>query len=177
MEIKRETGETTISVDLNIDGKGRYKIETLDPFLNHMCETLAKYSSFDLAIKAEGEGHHLIEDVAICIGRAIRETVEGKTIARLGSSLVPMDDALVLVSLDLIDRPYAAIELPNQMYVHFLRSLALEGGFTLHSKVLRGEDDHHQIEAVFKALGLALKYATCKTEEVKSTKGEVKWSI
>lgn len=177
MEIKRKTGETKIALDLDINGSGQYKIETEDSFLNHMCETLAKYSRFNLTIKAEGEGHHLIEDVGICMGRAVRENVKNKPIRRLGSAIVPMDDALVLVSLDLIDRPFAEIELPDLMYMHHLRSFALEAKLTLHVKVLRGEDKHHQIEACFKALGLSLLEAAQEASEFQSTKGEVEWSI
>ncbi len=177
MKIERKTGETKIALDLDINGSGEYKIETEDPFLTHMCETLAKYSRFNLAIKAEGEGHHLIEDVGICTGRVVRESIEDKPIRRLGSAIVPMDDALVLVSLDLIDRPYAEIKLPDPMYMHYLRSFALEAKLTLHVKVLRGEDQHHQIEACFKALGLSLREAAQEAPEFQSTKGEVQWSI
>jgi len=175
-EISRETKETSITIGLDIDGSGRSDIGLSDEFLKHMLETLAKYASFDLVIEATGEiEHHLIEDVAITLGRAVREAIGDGKINRVASSIVPMDEALVLVSVDLIDRPYINMELPDILYEHFFRSFVMEARTTVHSQIIRGQDDHHIIEATFKALGLCLREATRATDELLSTKSKVEW--
>jgi imidazoleglycerol-phosphate dehydratase len=174
--LSRQTKETKIEVVLKIDGSGASKVDLPDEFLRHMVETLAKYSGVDLKISATGDiAHHLIEDVAIALGRAYREALGDMPIKRIGSATVPMDEALTHVSLDLIDRPFAHLELPDLMYEHFLRSFAMELRATLHTMVLRGKDGHHIVEATFKALGLALKGAMAPADVTLSTKSGVKW--
>lgn len=174
--MSRQTKETKIEVVLRIDGSGASKVDLPDEFLRHMVETLGKYSGVDLQISARGDiAHHLIEDVAITLGRAYREALGDIPIKRIDSATVPMDEALVHVSVDLIDRPFAHLELPDQMYEHFLRSFAMELRATLHTMVLRGKDGHHIIEATFKAFGLALKGAMAPADGTLSTKSGVKW--
>lgn len=175
-KVSRETKETGIQVALDIDGSGTCKCAVPDKFLKHMVETLAKYSGVDLSVAAKGDlEHHLIEDVAIALGRAYREAIGDRPVKRIASATVPMDEALVQVTIDLIDRPYVHIELPDRMYEHFLRSFAMELRATVHTVVLRGKDEHHIVEATFKALGLALKDAMTPSRSVMSTKSSVKW--
>ena len=177
-ELTRKTKETIIRLKLNIDGSGRCKCEMPDEFLRHMVETLAKYSGADLDITAKGDiAHHLVEDVAIAIGRAFREALGNGPIKRIASATVPMDESLVQVTVDLIDRPFAHLDVPDQMYEHFMRSFAMELRATVHSVVLRGKDQHHIVEATFKALGLALKDAMASSATTMSTKSKVKWRI
>ena len=174
--VSRETKETTVMVMLRMDGSGTTECDIQDKFLKHMVETLAKYSGADLEMTAKGDlEHHLTEDVAITLGRAYREAVGDAPIKRIASATVPMDEALVQVTLDLIDRPYVHLEIPDQMYEHFLRSFAMELRATLHTVVLRGKDSHHIVEATFKALGLALKEAAAPSPSLLSTKSGVKW--
>ncbi len=175
-EVSRQTRETTVRVKLGIDGSGTYRVDIPDEFLRHMVETLAKYSGSDLEMQARGDiAHHLVEDVAITLGKAYREALGDSPVKRIASATVPMDEALVQVTVDLIDRPYVHIELPDQMYEHFLRSFAMELRATVHTVVLRGKDGHHIVEATFKALGLALKDAMSSSPKVMSTKSSVKW--
>lgn len=174
--ISRETKETAISVQLELDGSGKSKCNISEGFLRHMVETLAKYSGVDLEMSAKGDiEHHLIEDVAISLGRAYREAMGDKPVKRIASATVPMDEALAQVTVDLIDRPFVHLEMPDQMYEHFLRSFAMELRATVHTVVLRGKDNHHIVEATFKALGLALKDAMSPSSAVMSTKSTVKW--
>ncbi len=174
--ISRETKETSIQVSIDIDGSGTCKCVLPDKFLKHMVETLAKYSGVDLQITARGDlEHHLIEDVAIALGRAYREALGDGPVKRIASATVPMDEALVQVTVDLIDRPFVHLELPDQMYEHFLRSFVMELRATVHTVVLRGKDGHHIVEATFKALGLALKDAMTPSTSIMSTKSSVKW--
>jgi len=176
-EIARKTRETKIALELELDGEGKYDIKVPDPFLRHMLETLARYAEFDLDIAAQGDiDHHLIEDVAIALGTAVHKAVGDSPIARLGSATVPMDDALAAVHVDLVDRPFVHIELPqDDIFEHFLRSFAMEARMTLHTQVLRGKDRHHIIEATFKALGRALHQATRPKSKLVSTKDKVEY--
>jgi imidazoleglycerol-phosphate dehydratase len=174
--IARETKETKIVADINIYGNGNYKVEIKDNFLKHMVETLAKYGNFDLKLKASGDNfHHLLEDVAITLGKAIYDAIKGKKINRIGHAIVAMDDALVMVVVDLIDRPYVEAQLPDELYTHFMRSFALEARITLHIYIIKGKEQHHIIEASFKALGMALKEAMRPRERLLSTKDDVRW--
>ena len=174
--LSRKTQETDIHLKLNLDGTGVSRCEIPDQFLTHMVETLIKYSGSDLQISARGDiGHHLIEDVAITLGKAFREALGSKPIKRIASATVPMDEALVQVSVDLIERPYAHLELPDLMYEHFVRSFAMELRCTVHTLVLRGKDSHHIVEATFKALGMALREAMTPAQTLMSTKSNVKW--
>lgn len=176
IELSRKTKETEISISLNIDGSGKSTVRLSDHFLKHMLETLAKYADFDLTLIASGDlEHHLIEDVAITLGRALREAIGHQPIKRVAHAVVPMDEALVSVAIDLIDRPYVEVQVPDLMYDHFFRSFSMESRATMHSQVLRGKDEHHIIEATFKAMGLSLKDATRRSESVMSTKSNVQW--
>jgi len=176
VSLSRETRETRIHIKLNLDGTGKCKCEIPNGFLTHMVETLTKYSGVDLEISANGDiDHHLIEDVAIVLGKAFRKALGDEPIKRIASATVPMDEALVQVSLDLVERPYVHLELPDLMYEHFLRSFAMELRATVHTIVLRGKDSHHIVEATFKALGLALKEAVAPIGSIMSTKSDVKW--
>jgi imidazoleglycerol-phosphate dehydratase len=175
-KVSRKTRETEIDVKLVLDGSGRCAADLQDPFLKHMVETLAKYSSADLNVSARGDiKHHLIEDVAITLGRVYREAIGDAPVKRIGSATVPMDEALVQVTVDLIDRPFVHLDVPDQMYEHFLRSFAMELRATVHTIVLRGTDPHHVIEATFKALGLALRDAMAPSRVSMSTKSSVRW--
>ena len=170
-EIERSTRETRISVSLDIDGTGKFDVESDIQFLKHMTETLARYASFDLVMKAEGDNdHHIIEDCAITVGRAIRDALDETPIERMATAIVPMDDALVMASLDLVDRPYADVDLPDPLYTHYMRSLAMSVGMTLHIVVIRGFDQHHIVEAAFKAVGKALSQAVRPRSTELSTK-------
>jgi imidazoleglycerol-phosphate dehydratase len=173
--IKRETRETCVSVELNLDGKGQYEVECDLQFLRHMVETLARYAGFDLKMKASGDNdHHLVEDVAITLGKAFKDALGDGPIERMATATVVMDDAMVMTSLDLVDRPYCEADCPDPLYLHFFRSFAMTAGITLHILVIRGFDDHHVIEAGFKSMGKALKEAIRPRESELSSKGKVK---
>jgi imidazoleglycerol-phosphate dehydratase len=170
-EMSRRTRETNIDISLVLDGKGETDIECEDQFLRHMLETLAKYASFDLSVSAVGDNdHHLIEDVAIVLGKTLRDAMGDTPIQRISHAMVPMDDALVTVAVDLIDRPYVDVECPDALYIHFFRSFAMSSNVTIHTIHERGFDEHHVVEATFKALGLALKEALAPRDELLSTK-------
>ncbi len=175
-KVERKTKETRIQVSLELDGSGKSKAECDNQFLRHMLETFSKYSGFDLQFSGSGDNeHHLVEDSAIALGSAFRESLGTEPVARMASVTIPMDDALVLVSLDIIDRPFADIDCPDVLYLHFFRSFAMSSGITLHIVAFRGVDNHHIIEASFKALGLALKQAILPREELLSTKDAVEF--
>jgi len=175
--LERSTRETNISVELNIDGTGEFNVECNLQFLKHMVETFARYGSFDISMKAIGDNdHHLIEDAAITLGTAFKKALDGRSVERIASALIPMDDALMMVSVDIVDRPFADIDCPDQLYHHFLRSFAMSSGITLHVVQFRGFDEHHIIEATFKALGKALKSAVVPRETELSTKDRPKVS-
>lgn len=175
-EVVRETKETKVEVRLRLGGTGETEVSVPDGFLRHMVETLARYSGADMVLSARGDlEHHLVEDVAITIGRAYRQAMGEAPVRRIASATVPMDEALVQVTVDLIDRPYVHLEVPDIMYEHFLRSFAMELRATVHTMVIRGKDGHHIVEATFKALGLALKDAMEPKESFLSTKSEVVW--
>ncbi len=176
IQLQRRTRETEVGLKLRLQGAGRAELNCEPYFLRHMLESFAVHGGLDLEVRARGEDeHHLIEDVGICLGQAIRKSVPDLKIERFAHTVVPMDDALVLVALDLVERPYAQVELPDGLYVHFLRSLALEGRFTLHVRPLAGDDPHHLVEAAFKGLGRALRQAVRPADRVASAKGEAEW--
>jgi imidazoleglycerol-phosphate dehydratase len=177
-KIKRKTKETQIELALDLEG-GAAKIDVPLPFLGHMLLSFAKHSGAGLTVTAKSldkDDHHLAEDVAITLGRAIKEAVDGAAIKRFGHEVVPMDDALVGCYVDLGGRPYYEGALPEVLYEHVLRSLCHEAGLTCHVVVIRGRDPHHTVEAAFKALGRSLKQAWQKAADVQSTKGEVELS-
>ncbi|QUL97610.1 MAG: imidazoleglycerol-phosphate dehydratase HisB [Candidatus Fermentithermobacillus carboniphilus] len=187
--VSRKTAETDIQLSLAIDGSGVSKIETGIGFLEHMLALFARHGSFDLEIKAAGDTyvdfHHLTEDIGICLGDAFRSALGDKTgINRYGTAFIPMDETLAMVSVDLSNRPYlvfnAAIpcakvgDFHTELVEEFMKAFADHGGFTLHVNVLYGKNSHHIIEAIFKALGHAMKMAVSKNvgvEGVLSTKG------
>jgi imidazoleglycerol-phosphate dehydratase len=188
-EVSRETKETRVRVVV-ARGTGEASVrlagahEGSEPgraggevaFARHMLETLSKWSGFDITIDAEskdGLAHHLVEDAAIGLGRAFRAAIDTGRVERVAHTVIPMDDALVLVALDLVERPYYEGPLPDPLMDHVLRSLATEGGFTLHVQVLRGRDPHHVTEAAFKGLARCLAAATQPRAERLSTKGAV----
>jgi imidazoleglycerol-phosphate dehydratase len=148
-------------------------IDTGEPFLDHMLTTLARYAGVRLAVQARGDlRHHLIEDVAITLGDAFTRFAPERA-ARYGERVVPMDDALVQVALDIGGRPYYRGPLPSTLYDHWMRSFSDHARITLHVRVIRGRDRHHVVEAAFKALGLALREALVEGDTVFSTKGAV----
>ena len=174
--ISRKTKETDVTVKLDLDGTGKYSIDLPDKWLKHMLESVARFGKFDLEIKAAGDfNHHIVEDVALTIGKVLREALQKRPVQRVGTATIPMDEALVTVSVDLVDRPFCQVDLPDEMLEHFFRSLALEARITLHNLVHRGKNFHHINEATFKAFGMALRQATRPAGELQSTKGKVHW--
>ncbi len=187
-KVRRKTKETEIEVELNLDGLGKAKINTEIKFLNHLLASFAKHGCFDLKLRARGDfKHHIAEDAMIALGEAIERALGKKVgIERMGDAIVPMDDALVLAAVDLSGRAFPDIEakfakrklddLNSDMIEHMLQALATNGKFNLHVKVLRGKNDHHKAEAIFKALGVALTRAASRSprrREVPSTKGVI----
>lgn len=188
-EIKRKTKETDITLALLLDGRGATSIKTGIPFMDHMLTLFAVHGFFDLDLVASGDlevdGHHTVEDLGICLGKAFKKALgDFSAIARYGQGAVPMDEALIKVTLDCANRPYLyyGVTLTDQkvgefdtaLVKEFLRALALHGGLTLHVEMVHGENAHHIIEAVFKALGRALDQATTvntRSNEVLSSKG------
>ena len=172
--VERETSETRIRLEVN-RGEGRATISTGMRFLDHMMNTLARYSRLDMSLEATGDlKHHLIEDVGIAVGAAIAK-IRPATSARYGHRVIPMDDALVEATLDLGGRPFYRGPIPSSLYDHWFRSFADHSHATLHVRVLRGEDRHHVVEAAFKAVGMALDDALTDSGGVFSTKGAVQW--
>lgn len=169
----RNTRETQIELLVEPGTVDPTKISTGEDFLDHMLVTFARYAGLKLEITAAGDlRHHLIEDVAITLGLALREEVP-KACKRYGHAMLPMDDALVEVALDVGGRAYYAGRLPSDLYEHFFRSFAHNAEITLHVRALRGRDRHHVIEAAFKATATALREAMTPAETVFSTKGSV----
>ncbi len=176
--IQRETKETNISLELNIDGTGQYDITTGIGMFDHLLSQLSRHGKFDLKVTATGDDqHHLAEDVAICLGKAFTETLgEKRGIVRMADATVPMDDALAMVAIDISGRGYTILELPfsdndmsgfaTDLIRHFLESFAVEARLNLHARVIYGANDHHKAEALFKALGRALDKATRIDERI-----------
>ena len=179
--LERRTGETRVRVGIGLpedpaSAQGSAAVETGDGFLDHMLETLARYAGLDVEVAAEGDlHHHLVEDVAITLGRCLQEAAPPRA-ARYGWAQVPMDEALVEAALDLGGRAHYEGELPSDLYEHFLRSFSMNLEATLHTRVLRGRDRHHVVEGAVKAVGLALRQALQEGGGVFSTKGSVEWA-
>ena len=170
--VVRETKETQITVTVT-RGTGLATVDTTREFLDHMLVTVAKYSGLDVTVQARGDlPHHLIEDVAICVGAAVAAALP-PTAARYADRTIPMDDALVQCAIDLGGRPYYRGKLPVGIWEHWMRSFADNAKATLHLRVLRGTDDHHIVEGAFKALGLCIRDAFVESGAVFSTKGSV----
>jgi len=189
-EARRKTKETEVRVALDLDGSGRGEIKTGIGFFDHMLEAVARHAVYDLEIAATGDlhvdAHHTVEDVGIVLGQAFSQALgERRGIRRYGEATVPLDDALARVVVDVSGRPYVAFhaEPPTWQKLgdydvaltpEFFRALATHGGFTLHVDLLRGQNAHHVVEAVFKATARALGAATAidpRVQGVPSTKG------
>jgi len=187
--IQRKTGETDISVELDLDGEGKYEVDTGIGFFDHMLSLMAKHGLLDLKVKAKGDtyvdSHHTVEDVGIVIGECIKKALLDKaSINRYGTAFVPMDEALAQVSMDISGRPFLVFDaefttdklgdFDTEMVEEFFRAVAFNSGITLHVRVLYGKNNHHMIEGMFKAFGRALCEAVSKNERIKgvmSTKG------
>jgi imidazoleglycerol-phosphate dehydratase len=177
-KVTRETKETSIKVELNIDGKGQSEITTGIRFFDHMLDQLAQHGIFDIKLSATGaDQHHVVEDAAISLGKAFNQALEDRRgIVRMAHAVVPMDDALALVALDIGGRGYTEFEasfndtsiekMPSDLVRHFFVSFAAEAKLNIHAKILSGIDDHHKAEALFKALARALDTATCLDERI-----------
>jgi imidazoleglycerol-phosphate dehydratase len=176
--VKRETKETNVSLELNIDGSGQWEMNTGIRMFDHLLAQLAQHGIFDIKISATGsDQHHLVEDVALCLGGAFGEALgEKRGIVRMGDAVVPMDDALVVVALDISGRGYTVLDLPftdndmdgfpTDLIRHFLESFASKARLNLHVRINYGINDHHKAEALFKALGRALDTATRIDERI-----------
>lgn len=188
-QISRKTKETDITCILNLDGRGESQIATGIGFFDHMLEGFSKHGFFDLTLKCKGDlivdGHHTVEDTGIVLGGAIREALgDKKGIRRFGSFLLPMDDALCLCAIDLSGRPFLAYDvefstekvgyMETEMAKEFFYAVSYSAGMNIHLKMLSGQNNHHMMEAMFKAFGKALDEAVTadmRIEDVLSTKG------
>ncbi len=191
-KITRTTGETDITLQLELDGSGKAELETGIGFFDHMLDAFTRHGLFDLKVSLKGDlnvdGHHSVEDCGIVLGQAIREAIgDKKGIRRYGYFVLPMDEALVLCAVDLCDRPYFALsgaerfesipmvgDFDTQLVREFFYSVSYAAGMNLHFRILDGSNAHHIIEAMFKAFSKALDMATQKDsriEDVLSTKG------
>ena len=190
-KIERNTNETKIKLDLNIDGTGKYNIDSGIGFFDHMLEGFTKHGFFDMDLACDGDidvdGHHTVEDCGIVLGNAIKEAIgDKKGIKRYGYMMLPMDDALVLCAVDLCGRPYFSYEadfkterigyLDTELIREFFYAISYSAAMNLHIKVISGENSHHICEAMFKSFAKALDMATQKEErldDVLSTKGSL----
>jgi imidazoleglycerol-phosphate dehydratase len=188
-EVKRKTKETEVILKLDLDGSGRHSIQTGIPFFDHMLSLLAYHSSIDLSIKAQGDlgvdSHHTVEDVGICLGDGIRKALgEAKGIQRYGMAMIPMDETLGSVALDLSMRPCLVFHMKLrkskigtfdlELVEEFFKALCNHAKITLHINLLYGRNSHHMVEAVFKGFGRALKEAISldeRSSSIPSTKG------
>ncbi len=187
--VQRKTKETQIELTLNVDGSGRYDVQTGVPFLNHMLELFTRHGFFDLTIRATGDvevdDHHTVEDVGLTLGQAFKQALGGKEgIRRFGEATVPLDEALINVVVDLSGRPFLAYDLKTRQtrigtfdveLIHdFLLAFVNENGMNLHVRMLAGRNPHHVVEATFKGMARALDVATQRDPRVRgvlSTKG------
>ncbi|NPV29035.1 MAG: imidazoleglycerol-phosphate dehydratase HisB [Firmicutes bacterium] len=190
-EVERVTGETRVRVKLNLDGTGVFQGGTGIGFLDHMLHLWARHALFDLFLEAQGDlqvdAHHTVEDIGICLGEVFRGALGGKEgINRYGSALLPMDEALVLVAVDLSGRPYFSYDvraagwtvgdLPLELVPEFFRAFANHAALTLHLRLLAGQNTHHIVEALFKGCARALREAVARSDReagIPSTKGEL----
>lgn len=187
--VKRETAETNIALNLNLDGTGKSLLDSGIGFFDHMLNLMTVHGLMDLELRCDGDlevdGHHSVEDIGIALGDAFKEAIgDKKGICRYGTFYLPMDEALAFVSLDISGRPFLVYDggemapmvggFDTELVEEFLRAFAVHAGLTLHVKVLYGNNTHHKIEAIFKALGHALRIAVNhdpKVTGVPSTKG------
>ena len=195
-KVDRNTNETKISVEVDLDGTGIYEINTGIGFLDHMLEQLSRHSLIDLTVKAKGDlhidGHHTTEDTGLAIGQAIHKALGNRVgIMRFGHALIPMDETLTRVALDLSNRPYLIWkvnfnrpklgEMDTELFREWFQALSQAAGITLHVEVLYGENNHHMIESCFKALARSLRQALeidqRRTDAVPTTKGVLGGSL
>ncbi|MDP6344348.1 MAG: imidazoleglycerol-phosphate dehydratase HisB [Alphaproteobacteria bacterium] len=195
-KVERKTRETEIAVELNLDGSGSYDVETGIGFLDHMLEQLSRHGLIDLTVRVQGDlhidGHHTTEDTGLAIGQALRQALgDNRGIVRYGQALIPMDETLARVALDISGRPYLIWrlefnrpklgEMDTELFREWFQAFAQAAGITLHVDVLYGENDHHKIEASYKALARALRQAVAidprQAEAVPSTKGVLGGSL
>lgn len=187
--ITRKSKETDIQLTLCLDGSGRTDIDTGVDFFDHMLDAMCRFAQMDMTLRCTGDlavdAHHTVEDTGMCIGRAIREALGDRAgIRRAGSAYMPMDEALAFAALDISGRPYLAYQaafaapmcgtMDTQLAEEFFRAVCVQGGLTLHLNVMAGRNDHHKMEAMFKAFGLALRDAAAvdaRITGVLSTKG------
>ena len=192
VKISRKTKETSISVDLNIDGKGKYKIDTGIGCLNHMLEHLSKHSSIDMSIKAKGDTHidlnHTTEDTGIAIGEALKKALKKSVgIRRYAHAMIPMDETLSRVAIDISNRPYLIWkvklkveklgEMDTELFKEWFQAFAQSAGITLHVENIYGDNSHHIIESCFKGLARSLRFALeidpRNKKSIPSTKGSL----
>ena len=190
--ITRKTKETDITLTLNLDGSGQADISTGVGFFDHMLDALTRHARFDLSVKAMGDlhidEHHTVEDVGIVLGQALGQALgDRRGITRMGYAIVPMDEALAMVAVDIGGRAYAMFkgqfdtpsigQMGTSLISHFLESVAQGAKLNLHTYLLAGQDDHHRAEAIFKALARALNQAVKIDEQLQgqipSTKGSI----
>lgn len=190
-ELKRVTYETDISVNLDMDGTGKSNIDTGIGFLDHMLTLFSRHGIIDMNVKAEGDlqvdFHHTVEDIGIVIGKCIAEALKDKKgLKRYGTTFLPMDETLVMVSIDISGRPFLVYdckietnkvgEFDTELVEEFFRAVAFNAGLTLHLKLMYGKNAHHIIEAMFKAFGRALREAASidpRVEGLMTTKGVI----
>ena len=190
--IERSTRETQISVSVNLDGLGNSEVSTGNGMLDHLINQLSRHGLIDITLQAQGDletgWHHLVEDTGICLGRVFREAMgDGAGIHRMGHAIVPLDETLAMVAVDLSGRGYAVVNsdlegqmvetLPGEMVDHLLESFALEAKLNLHVRILEGKNGHHKAEAIFKALAKSLRHALTPDprshNRIPSTKGTI----
>ncbi|MGE0598910.1 MAG: imidazoleglycerol-phosphate dehydratase HisB [Dehalococcoidia bacterium] len=190
--VSRRTAETSIDITLNLDGTGKFVTETGVGFLDHMLSHIAKHGVFDLEVRCKGDlwidQHHSVEDIGIALGEALAQALGDKAgLVRAGSAYMPLDEVLAFAAIDLSGRPYAALDLklygaeigglPPDLFNHFLESFAFAAKMNLHVRVIEGVNDHHKIEAAFKAMARALDAAVRidprRGGDIPSTKGTI----
>ena len=190
-EITRATRETDIRLRLDLDGSGKTELHTGVGFFDHMLDAVSRFALIDLSLRCDGDlevdAHHTVEDCGICLGKAIREALGDRAgIRRVGSAYLPMDEALAFAAIDISGRPYLAFDaaftapmlgsMDTQLAEEFFRAVVTNAGLTCHLRVIEGRNDHHKMEALFKAFGLALRDAMAldpRVQGVLSTKGSL----
>ena len=182
--LRRQTRETSITLTLTLEGSGQTTLATGVGFLDHMLDAFSRFALIDLSVQCTGDlhvdAHHTVEDTGICLGQALRQALGDRTgIRRAGSAFMPMDEALAFAAVDISGRPYLAFDaafaapmcgdMDTQLAEEFFRAVATQAGLTLHLRVLSGCNDHHKMEALFKAFGLALRDAAAVDPRIMGT--------
>ena len=182
--LRRQTRETSITLTLTLEGSGQTTLATGVGFLDHMLDAFSRFALIDLSVQCTGDlhvdAHHTVEDTGICLGQALRQALGDRTgIRRAGSAFMPMDEALAFAAVDISGRPYLAFDaafaapmcgdMDTQLAEEFFRAVATQAGLTLHLRVLSGRNDHHKMEALFKAFGLALRDAAAVDTRIMGT--------